>query len=379
MGKLSDSFIRKLTATGKVQKHQDGDGLFLLVTATGKKYWRYKFRFEGKEQLLSLGIYPAVSIAKVHIAHAEAKQLKDAGINPCAVKREKKQAEQQEQAFSKVVQLYLENAAIEHKGYKWEALRLNKIMRDFPKLANKPINLIDKSDMIEFRQKSLLKIQGTSVKREMQILGSVFRYAIRDLLILKESPLAHVDRPSENPHRDVRISADDIQVLKDAFNFTDETPIYANIHQIMWAFLFALETAMRKGEILSMQWCNVYADYVLLPDTKNGLPRKVPLNKNALALLERAKGLDSDFVLTVDSASFDTLFRRYRKKTPLEGVITFHDTRHEATTRLAQILPIQDLAKVTGHKDLAMLMRYYNPTASELAQRMNEGIDKVKQ
>ena len=59
--------------------------------------------------------------------------------------------------------------------------------------------------------------------------------------------------------------------------------------------------------------------------------------------------------------------------------MTFHDSRHEATTRIAQLLPIQDLSKVTGHKDLKMLMRYYNPTVSEIAERMRQAQQRAKQ
>lgn len=371
MGNLTDLRIRKIKPTDKNTKYSDAGGLYLMVTPKGSYYWRYKYRFEKKEYVLALGVYPDVSLADARFKHFEAKKLLLNGINPSADKQSKKQKMKQEQPFSMVIQSYLDKEAINHKGFKWEMLRLNKIMRDFPELAKKPINLIDQSDLINFRNKRSLEVQGTSVKREMQLLGSVFRYAIRELRIIEYSPLTNVTKPKENPHREMRISIDDVKILLDAFQYTTETPLFLKKHQTAWAFLFALETSMRLSEITSMRWEHIAEDYVLLPNTKNGSARKVPLNRNAVALLDKAKGLDNDVVLTISADSLSTTFRKYRDTTPLTH-INFHDTRHEACTKFAQMMPIQDLAKVTGHKDLAMLMRYYNPTASELAQRMNE-------
>lgn len=374
MGNLTDLRIRKIKPTDKNTKYSDAGGLYLMVTPKGSYYWRYKYRFEKKEYVLALGIYPEVSLADARLKHLEAKKLLVTGINPSADKQAKKQEKKQQQPFSKVVHSFLENEAIKHKGYKWEMLRLNKIMRDFPELAKKPINLINQSDIINFRNKRGLEIQGASVKREMQLLGSVFRYAIREMLIIEYSPLTNVTKPKENPHREMRISQDDIATLMDAFQYSADTPLFLKKHQTAWAFLFALETAMRLSEITNMRWEHIADDYVLLPNTKNGTSRKVPLNNNALALLDKARGLDCDSVLTISADSLSTTFRKYRDITPLIE-INFHDTRHEACTKFAQMMPIQDLAKVTGHKDLAMLMRYYNPTASELAQRMNEKLN----
>ena len=121
-----------------------------------------------------------------------------------------------------------------------------------------------------------------------------------------------------------------------------------------------------------MRWEHIYSDHVHLPDTKNDSSRNVPLSEAALALIELMRGVDDERVLTLDSPSLSTLFREKRDSTSLkDSDLRFHDTRHEAYTRLAQILPIQDLAKVSGHRDLKILLNtYYNITASEIAEKM---------
>jgi integrase len=127
---------------------------------------------------------------------------------------------------------------------------------------------------------------------------------------------------------------------------------------------------MRAGEIIGMQWINVYDDFIVLPDTKNGSKREVPLLPSAIELISLVKGIDKNKVIPLSSDSLKNIFARIVKQANIQN-LTFHDTRHEAITRLAQLLDVKDLSKVTGHKDINVLVNtYYNPTASELAEKM---------
>ncbi|WP_265596775.1 site-specific integrase [Acinetobacter vivianii] len=149
--------------------------------------------------------------------------------------------------------------------------------------------------------------------------------------------------------------------------------------EVGWAVLFAIETAMRLGEITSMTWENVHIDamYVHLPDTKNGLSRNIPLSEKAEHLLLKIKNRNHGNVLSISSETLSTLFRRYRNQCGIED-LRFHDLRHEATTRMAQIIQNPaDLAKITGHTDINILVNtYHNPTPTEVATRLRQG--KIK-
>jgi len=149
------------------------------------------------------------------------------------------------------------------------------------------------------------------------------------------------------------------------------------MQEIAYALLIALETAMRQGEILQLTLDNIYLSkrYVQLLKTKNGSARKIPLSRHAMQLLDllkqsarRHKRLT---LFNIKSAYADVLFRRVRDKLKIEDM-HFHDTRHEAITRLARKLDVLDLARMTGHRDLRSLMVYYNATADELASRLDE-------
>lgn len=106
-----------------------------------------------------------------------------------------------------------------------------------------------------------------------------------------------------------------------------------------------------------------------LPDTKNGDDREVPLSKAAVRLLGYIWKEGRLFRLS--DATRDTLFRKAVKKVGLEN-LHFHDSRAEATTRMAKKVEALALAKTTGHKDLKVLLdRYYRVTAKEIAKMLN--------
>ena len=237
----------------------------------------------------------------------------------------------------------------------------------------KSINELGQLDMIEFRNERLKQVSESTVARDLGVLGGVFRYARQELRMMGSSPLTDISKPSQAPHRERRISDSEIDQILKAFAYYPTFQPVNQKQQTAWAFLFAIETAMRAGEIVGMKWINVFDEYVLLPDTKNGTARKVTLSNKARDLLELMRGLHDERVCTLTSANVLSAYfwQVVKGKLKIEN-LNFHDTRHEATTRLSQKLAIQDLAKVTGHKDLKTLMGYYNPTATELAERINK-------
>jgi integrase len=138
------------------------------------------------------------------------------------------------------------------------------------------------------------------------------------------------------------------------------------------AFLFAIETAMRSGEILGLTIHTVdkAARVAHLPLTKNGGARDVPLSTRALELLELLPAVEEGMPLfNLGDQSRDALFRKGRDRSGIKN-LTFHDTRHEAITRLAKKLQPLALARMTGHTDLNELMTYYNESAADIAAQL---------
>ena len=136
--------------------------------------------------------------------------------------------------------------------------------------------------------------------------------------------------------------------------------------------IWAIETAMRRGEIAAMRWEHLdRKDRVLLiPETKNGTPRQVPLSTAALAVLDALPRRLDGRVWGMRPDSISQAFERVCKAAGIEG-LTFHDLRHEATSRLFEKgLNPMEVAAITGHKTLQMLKRYTHLKAKDLVGRL---------
>ncbi|HDR0714927.1 TPA: site-specific integrase, partial [Pasteurella multocida] len=150
------------------------------------------------------------------------------------------------------------------------------------------------------------------------------------------------------------------------------------ISRVGAAILFAIETAMRAGEICNLTWEFINLDNrtCFLPKTKNGHPRTVPLSKRAVKILLNLQLIKSDSdptVFQIKAELLGSLFRKLKEKAGLkEADLHFHDTRREALTRLSKKLHLMELAKVSGHRDLSILQNtYYAPDISELANKLD--------
>ncbi|MGD8174821.1 site-specific integrase [Marinimicrobium sp. ARAG 43.8] len=182
-----------------------------------------------------------------------------------------------------------------------------------------------------------------------------------------------LQRPKNPPHRDRRIWPKEQEAILLCLRYSEEWPVEQQQQRVAVAFLFALETAMRAGEICALcpEHIDIEKRVALLVDTKNGFPRKVPLSKEALRLLERLRPWDNgEQLFRVRSGNLSTVFKKAVTRAGIED-LTFHDTRHEAITRLAQKLDVMDLARMVGHRDIKQLMTYYNKQAEELALQLD--------
>lgn len=260
---------------------------------------------------------------------------------------------------------YAKEVAPKHRGAKWELARLGLIERDPLSLVRLPA--LRPIHLAEWRERRLTQVSGASVRREMNLLQSVFKSCRKDWGWLDSDPIKDVDRPQAPASRKRRVPQEEIDRLTLALGYDGGAPETAQ-HRVALCFLFALETAMRAGEILGMKWSDVAAKSVTLPKTKNGDVRRVPMSARAREII----GLlpqNADSVFNLDPGIRDTLFRRARDAAQIEN-LHFHDSRAEAIWRLSKKLDVMELARVIGHRDLKSLLIYYQTDADELADRL---------
>lgn len=259
-----------------------------------------------------------------------------------------------------------------HKSGPMEEKRLNVMIKSLP--ARKLLADVTVADLTAWRTAREKQVSAGTVLREFSLLQSVFEHARRDWQWIKANPARDVRKPSKPQSRKRVISAPELQKLLDSLSYFEDVPITTLNQQIGLMLLLSIETGMRAGELTGLDWerVNLAGRFVRLEETKNGDSREVPLSKAAVALFERAKGLDAIKVFTVAAGSRDALFRYARNRAGLHD-INFHDARHTAATRIGRAgkLNLMEMTKMFGWRDPRMAMVYFNPSSSQLADKLD--------
>ena len=257
-------------------------------------------------------------------------------------------------------------------GQRWEEVRLEKLLKDL-EFVGERLGDITADQIAGWRDLRLKEVAGPSVRREMTLLSSVFEVARREWRWCAANPVREVKRPGSGKPRDRRISPKEEAKLLDRLGYVEGAVPETLQQELAFVFLLASETARRQGELLGLGQGSIFLKerYVRIETTKNGDSRNVPLSLRAVELINllmRVEGGPALFRLK--SGTADAMFRKVRDELGIVD-LHFHDTRHEATTRLARKLDMLDLARMTGHRDPRSLLVYYNATATEVAGRLD--------
>lgn len=258
-----------------------------------------------------------------------------------------------------------------------EALRITAIQEE--RFARTKMAALSAQQLADYRDERLKAVSGSTVNRELNIISAAINHARREWGIRCENPVALLRRPAENKARNRRLEPGEekklLAELEAEAGGRDAQGRLTTGTRNPWVkplVQLALETAMRRGELLALEWkhVDIKRRRVHLLHTKNGQARDVPLSKAACALLE---GLPRSIGGQVFPTTADALKKAFSRACERAGIenFHFHDLRHEATSRLALKLPnVIELAAVTGHKDLRMLSRYYHPRVEDLAKKL---------
>jgi integrase len=310
-----------------------------------------------------------------------------------------------------------------HKKSIQQSKSVIKILTE--EFGKKMLSAITPELLIAYRNKRLLYVQPQTVVHELNMITRIYTSATKEwgISIPLGNPMVHVTKPKIDGERDRRLEDGEWEVLKERL-LKCKSPVVLSIVE------FAIETAARQSEILSLKW-----DDVNLPtqtaklrgidgrSTKNNdWFRPVPLSRKAIEVIgvKPSKAIKKTPVFKTTQSAFAQSWERavdsarkdylhdllkakldelgidgnaqiramiYKKREPLPIALKlfkeiesensmlhdfhFHDLRHEAISRLATKLEMHELMKVTGHKSSAMLIRYYHPKISDLAKKIN--------
>lgn len=219
----------------------------------------------------------------------------------------------------------------------------------------------------QYRDERLREVNPATVIRELAYLSAIINHARREWGIHTENPIASIRKPASPPGRDRVLSEEEEPRLLEALR-----PVARRNRWMQPLVVLALETAMRRGELLALRWedINLANRVAVLHKTKNGDGRVVPLSSKAVLVLGDLPRSITGRVFPIQAFSVAAAFKRAVSRSGI-GNLRFHDLRHTAITRLAGRLPnVIELAAVSGHRSLRMLQRYYHPKAEDLARKL---------
>lgn len=278
--------------------------------------------------------------------------------------------------LGELISRYMEVVTPKRKGAESEKARLTMLAR-LP-LCDRYVATLRSEDFARYRDQRLKERKAATVVRELNLFSVVISRAIKEWGINIANPLTAVERPTVRNERKRNLAPQEEELLLAELDpRTRSTHGHFESGGTLSPFakpivVVAIETGMRRSEILSLRWVDVHLGrrYVELHDTKNGDPREVPLSSRAVAVLEGLPKSSDGRVFPVTAAALKKVFERAVERSGIEH-LTFHDLRRTATGRLARKLSVLDLAATTGHRQINVLyQRYYRVRGEDLAAKL---------
>jgi len=250
---LTDLAIRRAKPANKPYRLFDGGGLYIEIPVTGNKRWRYKYRFQGKEKLISLGIYPDTGLAQAREKHLALRKLLAERIDPSQQRKANKAVAAIEAAhhFAAIAEewLALKSAQWVHSHYQQQVARLTNHV--LPWIGNKAITDINVADLRPIIHQLSQAQHNDQLHRVMTLIGRIFKYAIA------------TERATRNPASDLSVALPARHKRRFA-TLTDPRAIapllraidrYTGTAVTCAALKLAVLTFVRPGELRGARWC----------------------------------------------------------------------------------------------------------------------------
>ena len=333
--------IRRAKPEVKAYTLGDGQGLSLLVEPNGSKSWRFRYRYAGKPKMISLGVYPTITLAEARARRDEARKIVAEGKNPSEVRKEQKLALriQSENAFEKIAREWHQM-----KSAKWSAGYASDIIEAFqndifPYVGTRPVGEIKPLELLNVLRKIEKRGALEKMRKVRQRCSEVFRYAIA------------TGRAEFNPAADLSSALEVHKSNHFPFLKSDEIPdflraldSYAGSRLVQIATKLLMVTGVRTIELRAALWQEFDLDNAIweIPAERMKMRRShlVPLSTQALGFLNELKSMTGNYRYVfpgrndpnkpMSEASINQLIKRIG----YGGKVTGHGFRHMFSTLL---------------------------------------------
>ena len=270
---------------------------------------------------------------------------------------------QKYKTFADIAERYLKEVSPTKKSFPVEFYRIPLLIkRPFAKMRLCELN---GPTIASFRDGRIKEVSSASVRKEMYLISAIIQHANAEWLQKPiANPIHQIAKPKDSKPRAVRLSNQDRNKLLNALE--------ASKHKILKSIiLFALETGLRRGEILRIHWedIDLSRGLLLLRETKNGQSRIVPLSPSAIKILTLLPRHEKS-AFPISSNACRLAWERLRDKAALPN-LRFHDLRHDAISRFFERgLTIPEVTMMSGHKTKSQLFRYAHADFTSLKKKL---------
>jgi integrase len=262
-----------------------------------------------------------------------------------------------------LIRRYLVEVTPTKRSAESEQLRLTKLSK--AAFCDLPLSDLTASPVAAYRDRRASEVKPGTIARELGLLHNIIEIARRDWGVgMPSNIIAQVRRLPVRNARDRRLRRGEMERLTVALDRTRNKLIRP-------AILFAIETALRRSELLNLAWnaIDLAERTAHIPVTKTGHSRTIPLTGEALAILGDLPRT-SERVFPLSPMALRLAWNRVRERAGMPD-LRFHDLRHEAISRFAELgLSTMELATISGHRDMRMLARYTHIQPAGLAKKL---------
>jgi integrase len=292
--KLTDTTCKNAKPKKTLYKLTDGKGMYLLVTPHGSKLWRFRYRFAGRENTLSLGSYPEISLADAREVRDRVRKQLKAGANPALAKKEEKRLALQnsDNTFEAIAtEWHMHNKTKWTQSYGAEIM--HRLANDiFPEIGALPVATIKAPQVLDAMRKIEARGAHEIARRSLQVCGQIFRFAV--VTGRAESDPTRDLKGALKPFKKSHYAALDSKELPEFLRVLDknEARLYA---QTIRAMRLLMLTFVRTSELINASWDEFDLESALweIPAERMKMrkPHIVPLSRQAVALLKEQKEL----------------------------------------------------------------------------------------
>ena len=391
---LTEIKVKSIKPEAKAKRYFDGGGMYLEVSPKGSKYWRFKYRFGGKEKRLALGVYPDVSLKDAREKLSDARKLLDQEIDPSQHKKDKKllRVEASKNSFRAISEEWIKKQA---NG--WSEIHTTKVQRMLnkdllPWLGTRPISEITPRELLNVLRK--LEDRGAleSAKRTKQVAGQVFRYGVA-IGACERDPSQDLKDALATPvktHRAAVTEPKEVGRLLLALDGYEGSPT------VQAALKLAPLTFVRPGELRHAEWSEIDWEAVewKIPGNKMkaGFDHIVPLSKQSIEALREIHPLTGHRQYIFPSGrspkrpmSNNAVLAAMRRMDIPKDQMSGHGFRAMARTILDEVLGyrVDWIEHQLAHAVRDVHGRAYNRTAhlegrKEMMQRWADYLDQIK-